>query len=117
MKVQRKIREATVAISFFNLYSWQFKNRNFVELSSYLKHEDLEGFDFRNDYKIDFILTCRYLCWGIRRFVLEEKDEDLPKARKQFQRFALLDRVVRFAVSSLFLYLVIKFMVQRFNLM
>lgn len=39
-KLQRKIYNANVALEYFILNNWDFKNRNFIRLASEIKPED-----------------------------------------------------------------------------
>lgn len=75
--------------------NWHFKNENFIELCSFLKLEDVKAFNFTDFLEFDLILYFRYAVLGGRRYLLGEKDDDLPKARRKYKRMWALDKFVK----------------------
>jgi hypothetical protein len=74
-----------------------------------LKLKDMKAFNFHDFLEFDLILYFRYGVLGGRRYLLGEKDENLPNARRRFLRMRLLDRTLKTLVwGSLFYYIVMK---------
>jgi fatty acyl-CoA reductase len=91
LKIQRKMYEANKALSYFVTHNWDFKNKNFFKLCTYLRNEDSKSFDYRFIRKYDVILFARQTVMGFRRYLLKEKDDTLPRARKMYRRLKLAD--------------------------
>ncbi|CAH2211078.1 fatty acyl-CoA reductase 1-like [Pararge aegeria] len=94
LKIQRRIYSANVALQLFLTKEWTFSNKNYLSLRSKIKEVDkqhffyiMENIDIREYFK-DAII-------GARRYLLHEKDENLPKARVHYKRVTLLDKIVR----------------------
>lgn len=96
LKIQRKMYEANKALSYFVTHNWDFKNKNFFKLCSYLRNGDSKNFDYRFIKSHDVLLNVRQSIMGYRRYLLKEKDETLPKARQMYNRLKLVDDVMSF---------------------
>lgn len=86
MKLQRRIFSATTALKYFITTHWVFENENFMALESYLLESDVKIFGYHNFITADvrdYLLNCML---GARRYLLHEKDENLPKARIHYKR-------------------------------
>ncbi|KAG6454598.1 hypothetical protein O3G_MSEX008763 [Manduca sexta] len=94
IKVQRRIYIANLALRYYITKQWTFDNTNFVALRSFLKEEDKHDFyyDIENRDKVEYFTKC---CIGGRRYLLKEKDEDLPKAQAHYRRMVIIDKVVQ----------------------
>lgn len=97
---------ANCALEYFILNNWEFKNKNFMALCSSIRDEDNKAFYYRDFTEFDITLYFTNCILGARRYLLHEKDENLPKARLQFQRLKLLDKTVKFALISIVFYIV-----------
>jgi alcohol-forming fatty acyl-CoA reductase len=95
MTLQRKIYEANKAVSTFLTNEWTFKNDNFWNLNKFIRIEDTKQFNFMSAQTFDIFLIARNGVLGLRRYVLNEKDEDLPRARVFYKRMKLMDQVVK----------------------
>ncbi|XP_072948526.1 fatty acyl-CoA reductase 1-like [Epargyreus clarus] len=95
-KVQRRIYTANMALNYFITQQWTFSNINFMKLRSAVKPEDCNEFyyELENVNKFEYFKTC---CVGGRRYLLKEKDEDIPKARAHYHRMVFLDKLVKFS--------------------
>ncbi|XP_048004062.1 putative fatty acyl-CoA reductase CG5065 [Leguminivora glycinivorella] len=93
IKVQRRIYIANLALRYYVTKQWTFDNKNFVKLRSKIKKEDQAEFyyEVENVDKFDYFMQCII---GGRRYLLKEKDEDLPKARAHYKRVYWLDKLV-----------------------
>ncbi|XP_061727970.1 putative fatty acyl-CoA reductase CG5065 [Cydia pomonella] len=93
IKIQRRIYIANLALRYYVTKQWTFTNQNFVKLRSRIKKEDQEEFyyDVENVDKFDYFMQCII---GGRRYLLKEKDEDLPMARAHYKRVYWLDKFV-----------------------
>ncbi|KAI8433401.1 hypothetical protein MSG28_015441 [Choristoneura fumiferana] len=94
VKVQRRIYIANLALRYYVTKQWTFANSNFVLLRSSIKEKDKEQFyyEVENVDKYQFFVKCVI---GGRRYLLKEKDEDLPKARAHYKRMLILDYIVK----------------------
>nr|UEV87811.1 fatty acyl reductase 5 [Maruca vitrata] len=94
LKVQRRIYIANLALGYYITKQWTFDNTNLVTLRSRIKEQDKKSFyyDIENVDKEDYF---RKSCMGGRKYLLKEKDEDLPKARAHFKRMVFLDKVTQ----------------------
>lgn len=109
MKLQRKIYQANLALQYFVLNNWHFKNQNFISLSSDLKLKDMKAFNFYDFLEFDLILYFRYAVLGGRRYLLKEKDKNLPRARRNYRRMKFLDYFVKALIfGSIFYFVFIK---------
>ncbi|XP_035782468.1 putative fatty acyl-CoA reductase CG5065 [Anopheles albimanus] len=106
-KLQRKIYTANVALEYFILNNWDFKNRNFIRLASEIKPEDNKDFYYRDFIEFDVTLYFRNCILGARRYLLKEKDENIPKALVHLRRMKLLDKVCKTIIVAVFLYIVL----------
>lgn len=69
----------------------------------------MKAFNFYDFLEFDLILYFRYAVLGGRRYLLGEKDEDLPKARRNSRRMKMLDYFVKSLLYGLtFYYIFIK---------
>ncbi|KXJ70568.1 hypothetical protein RP20_CCG023141 [Aedes albopictus] len=106
-KLQRKIYNANVALEYFIHNNWDFRNDNFIHLASEIKPEDNKDFYYRDFIEFDITLYFRNCILGARRYLLHEKDENLPRALKHYRRMKILDKVCKLLIVTGFLYLVL----------
>ncbi|XP_055587027.1 putative fatty acyl-CoA reductase CG5065 [Uranotaenia lowii] len=106
-KLQRKIYTANVALEYFILHNWDFKNRNFIHLATEIKPEDNKDFYYRDFVEFDVTLYFRNCILGARRYLLKEKDENIPRALTHLKRMNMLDTFCKSMLLLGFLYLVL----------
>lgn len=107
MKVQRKMFEANKALGYFVTHSWIFKNGRSIELNYDLRCEDIRSFSFEESYLTDITYITRIALLGFRRFLMNEKDEDLPRDKRKYQRLqraTQIAKLILLAIVSLILY-------------
>ncbi|KAL4711305.1 hypothetical protein ACJJTC_019146 [Scirpophaga incertulas] len=94
LRIQRRIYTANMALNYYITKQWTFDNRNFVLLRSRIKEGDKEHFyyDVENVDKEEYFRKC---CMGGRKYLLKERDEDLPKAKAHYTRMVFLDKLVQ----------------------
>lgn len=98
-----------MALKYFVLNDWVFKNANFIELTRKVKLEDMKAFDYEKCFHQDIILYFRHAMIGVKRYLLGDKDENIPKNRVTYQRLKLLDRIVtRLPYAAAFYYVFVK---------
>lgn len=66
-----------------------------MELCSSLKDTDLKSFNFHDFLEFDLVLYFSYAVAGGKRYLLGEKDEDIPKHKKKYHRMKILDATVK----------------------
>ncbi|XP_059046784.1 putative fatty acyl-CoA reductase CG5065 [Achroia grisella] len=94
LKVQRRIYIANMALRYFIMQQWTFINDNIVKLRSCIKEEDVEDFYYDME-SVDKHMYFRDCCIGGKKYLLKEKDEDLPKAKAHYRRMVILDKLVQ----------------------
>lgn len=84
-KIQRRIYIATQALEYYSSQQWTFENKNFLDLRSKIKTKDKRDFfyDAENINRYEYIINGSL---GNRRYLLNEPDEDIPKAKAHFFR-------------------------------
>ncbi|KAG5684738.1 hypothetical protein PVAND_013952 [Polypedilum vanderplanki] len=109
-KLQRKIYEANLALDYFILNNWHFKNDNFMALCLHLKLQDLKAFDFHSFLTYDLVLYFRNASLGARKFLLGEEEDNILQAQTKLKRLKLLDAIIKtFIYCILFWYFLIKY--------
>lgn len=86
VKLQRRIYGANLALEHFIRTHWVFENEGFMKLHNDIKPCDIKNFRYDNFITVDvraYLLDC---ILGARRYLLNEKDEDIPKARSNYKR-------------------------------
>ena len=72
---------ASMALSYFLLKQWTFKNHNLINLNRSILPSDKEDFDF--DFsKIDPESFFRSAVFGARKFLLNDGIENVPQAKR-----------------------------------
>nr|BBD13399.1 fatty acyl-CoA reductase [Hyphantria cunea] len=107
VKIQRRIYIADLALRYYTTQQWTFDNKNFVALRSSLKEEDRDSFYYKLE-NIDIPTFMRNGCLGGRRYLLKEKDEDLPSAKVHCRRMAIVDKVFQFLFYGAIFYWMFK---------
>lgn len=77
------------------LNNWIFQNDNFVGLNDVLKLEDIDHFSFAHCFNFDVVTYLRYAILGVKKYLMRDKDENMPRNRIVFRRLKLLDRFVK----------------------
>lgn len=99
-----------MALQYFVLNDWLFKNDKFIELSQQLKLEDVESFSFEEAFSYDIIQYLRNALIGVKKYLLGDKEENLPRNRVVYQRLKLLDQFVKMIpYLAAFYYIFIKY--------
>ncbi|KAG7295670.1 hypothetical protein JYU34_021954 [Plutella xylostella] len=94
IKVQRRIYIANLALQYYITQQWSFTNTNFVALRECIKKEDKDKFYYDVE-GVDVYEYFKKSVEGGRRYLLKEKDEDLPKARAHYARVVILDKLTK----------------------
>lgn len=105
-RVQRKIYEANLALQYFVTNDWSFKNDNFVALNKHMLIEDVKSFGFIESFEFDVILFLRYAMAGVKRYLLGDKEENLPRNRIFYKRLKVLDRILKFLPYAALFYFI-----------
>lgn len=81
-----------------------------MDLCRHLKDSDLKSFNFHDFLEFDLVLYFSYAVKGGRKFLLGEKDEDIPKHKRKYFRMRMLDKTVKFILYfTLFWFTFVKF--------
>ncbi|XP_041970503.1 putative fatty acyl-CoA reductase CG5065 [Aricia agestis] len=93
VKIQRKIYTANyIALAYYSTQEWTFKIDNFLKLRSVLKEEDKEDFFYELE-NIDIYNYFKVCVYGGRKYLMKEKDEDLPAAKVHDTRIRLIAKI------------------------
>ncbi|XP_046382880.1 putative fatty acyl-CoA reductase CG5065 [Ischnura elegans] len=102
VKICRRFQMAAKTGEFFSLHEWDFEGKGMQGVHHRLAIEDaktfpidISGFDW-NEYVRTYVL-------GIRRFVLKDPPETIPKSCKKLNRLYWLHRVVQLLTVFLIL--------------
>lgn len=107
MKLQRRIYTANQALQLYMLTSWTFENDQFLLLHSDIQPGDIKDFRFNNFVTADVREYLHNCVLGARRYLLNEPDENIPKARKNYLRLWYIDAVTKFSVYALVGYILL----------
>ncbi|XP_034653710.1 putative fatty acyl-CoA reductase CG5065 isoform X3 [Drosophila subobscura] len=108
VRVQEKISTGLGVLQFFTLTAWSFRSELYCSLWNKLNEEDKAIFNMNMHVKEtedDYMVQCAL---GARKFILKEKDEDLPTARMHMKIQFVVDVVCKTVIVGLFLYYVLK---------
>ncbi|XP_064076070.1 fatty acyl-CoA reductase 1-like [Vanessa tameamea] len=100
LKIQRRVYVSNLALQYFLIQQWTFSNTNLIYLRSKIKEEDRKEFYYEIE-KIDKYEFFKKSCAAGRKYLLKEKDENLPKARIHHQRIRFLDKLLKFIFYGL----------------
>ncbi|XP_068147838.1 fatty acyl-CoA reductase 1 [Drosophila tropicalis] len=95
LRVQEKISTGLGVLQFFTLNAWCFRSEQYGSLWKNLNDQDKQIFNMNMDVKEseeEYMINCAK---GARKFILKEKDEDLPKARVHMKILFMLDRICK----------------------
>ncbi|KAJ6639260.1 putative fatty acyl-CoA reductase [Pseudolycoriella hygida] len=104
VKLQRRIYGANLALQHFIRTHWVFENDCFLKLHNEIKSSDLSNFRYDNFVTADVREYFLHCILGARRYLLHEKDENLPRARRNYRRMNLIDKVVKTVLYSGIIY-------------
>ncbi|XP_072948597.1 fatty acyl-CoA reductase wat-like [Epargyreus clarus] len=96
-RLQRRVFISNIALQKFMSREWLFVVDNFNRLRDCLKEDDYRDFyyDFKKlgteEHFVDSL-------WGSRRYLLKEKDENIPQARIRIRAVYALDVIIRLAL-------------------
>ncbi len=80
-----KRMQANITLVSFFVFQYDFKVENTRSLIEKLTPHDRREFDF-DVRTIDWKPYHKNIWYGLRRYVLKESDNDIPKARRRFKR-------------------------------
>lgn len=78
-KIQRKIYEANMALTYFTMNEWIFENDNFLRLHDCIKLTDLRAFGFRDCFDHDAISFIRICMYGVKKYLLLDDEKNLKR--------------------------------------
>lgn len=85
INIQRRLSQGLKVLEYYTTRTWNFRNDNFKAIYADLNEVDKKKFNFNmaevelKEYLLNYIL-------GVRKFILKETPEDLPKARANLKR-------------------------------
>ena len=106
-KIQRKIYEANLALKYFVMNEWVFKNDNFLTLSDHIRLTDLKDFDFRDCLHHDAILYMRIALRGVRKYLIHDDLNNDEKNRVKYQLLKVVDTFL-WSIPYMILFFVLK---------
>ncbi|XP_043645557.1 putative fatty acyl-CoA reductase CG5065 isoform X2 [Drosophila teissieri] len=108
LRVQEKISTGLGVLQFFTLNAWIFRSENYASLWNKLNEEDKAIFNMNmntENTEEEYMVECAK---GARKFILKEKDEDLPRARVHMKIQWVVDVVCKTVIVGLFFYYLLK---------
>ncbi|XP_070495539.1 putative fatty acyl-CoA reductase CG5065 [Chironomus tepperi] len=109
-KIQRKIYEANLALRYFVMNEWIFKNDNFLTLCDKIKLEDLKEFDYRDCFNHDVIMYMRIAMRGVRKYLIHDNLENDERNRMKY-KFLNVIHTLLCSVPYILLYFVLKILI------
>ncbi|GAB0087093.1 hypothetical protein DMENIID0001_013660 [Sergentomyia squamirostris] len=91
LDVMRKFHFASSSLSYFIFNYWHFINDNFFDLMNDIKPDDMEDFSFDFYESISSVDYVYKSILGTRRYLMNQRDEDLPTAKRNYIRFWYMD--------------------------
>lgn len=108
MKIQRNLQEAANAIEFFVTRNFTFRVEKFDKLTRSLKNEDLKDFDLRQYETFSEVFISRLWAYGIRRYLMNLKDENLEDDRKYYRKVTRIFFVLKSLIIAGVIYAVFR---------
>lgn len=109
--LQRKVYNANCALEYFILNNWTFLNQNFLSLDNEIKEEDARDFHYTDFVQFDMMLYLKNCILGGKRYLLGEKDENIPYAKANHAMMKKLD----FGVKGVFFLIICYILVSNFD--
>lgn len=88
VRVQNKMIKSLQILEYFTTHEWTFLNKNVLHLQSKLTESDRKVFDI-DVTNIKWVPYMEQYVLGVRRYILKEKDKDIPKAKLHMKRYEL----------------------------
>ncbi|XP_070066553.1 fatty acyl-CoA reductase 1-like [Drosophila virilis] len=108
LRVQEKISTGLGVLQFFTLNAWSFTSENYASLWNNLGEQDKSIFNMNMNVKEteeEYLIVCAR---GARKFILKEKDEDIPKAQLHMRIQWVVDIVCKTLIVGFFAYYMLK---------
>ncbi|XP_063836659.1 putative fatty acyl-CoA reductase CG5065 isoform X2 [Ostrinia nubilalis] len=102
--LDRRLCQMIVIVNFFTTRDWVFRTANMTSLRLRLHHSDAAVFNL-DPNAIDWKEYYANQVRGIRRFLLKEKEENLPQSRKRLQRMYFLHQTITILVPVFLTYM------------
>lgn len=108
INIQKRISDGLKVLQYYTTRKWTFRNENFKKLQQEMNDADKEKFYCdvsvidQQEHVLNYIL-------GIRKFILRETLESLPKARINLKRLYFLDKFVKLTFFGAIIYFLISF--------
>lgn len=109
-KIQRKIYEANLALKYFVMNEWIFKNDNFLSICDKIKLTDLKEFDFRDCFNHDAILYMRIAMRGVRKYLIHDNLNNDEKNRMKYKILKVIDKIFS-SILYVLIYFVFKVLI------
>ncbi|XP_017779531.1 PREDICTED: fatty acyl-CoA reductase 1 [Nicrophorus vespilloides] len=107
LKIHRKIYSAVMALKYFIENEWTIVNDKLLELETVILPKDKEMFGY-NVENFNIHLYFENAFNGAKQYLLKEKAEDLPAAKKKIQILYFMDVFLKYASYGLLIYIIYK---------
>jgi fatty acyl-CoA reductase len=94
-KIQRKIYEANLALQYFVMNDWKFKNKNFIELNNVLRSDDLKAFGYEDCFTFDVIYFMTICISGVKKYLLLDDEKNENFARLKFKILKVISSIIK----------------------
>lgn len=113
LKIHIKIHNAMMAVSYFTLREWTFKNAQFRALNDHVLPEDKEDFDFNFD-DLDVLEFFKTATMAGKLYLLHEDLSLHPQAIKKAERMEMVDTAVKWIFRLTIAYFSINYLLKFF---
>uniref|UniRef100_A0A2H8TGL7 Fatty acyl-CoA reductase n=2 Tax=Melanaphis sacchari TaxID=742174 RepID=A0A2H8TGL7_9HEMI len=108
LPLQQKIYVVTMALSYFTTKTWKFDNSNFLGLIDKIPDVDRKEFDY--DFKdVDITDFIRNAAIGSQKYLFNVDETKLPYAKKLYNRFVWMDRLLKTFGAILMVFILFHF--------
>ncbi|CAB3232268.1 unnamed protein product [Arctia plantaginis] len=97
-EISDRIQEMSDALAFFMCHDWTFSTNNVRRLKEKLSPTDAATYNL-DVHTIDWDDHCVKFVKGVRRYVLQEKDEDIERAHKRVRLLYIIHRALQFVMT------------------
>lgn len=84
-----------MAVEFFLMNEWTFQHDNFMRLCDDIQETDRKDFQTNHFVSIDFKAYLGSCILGTKRYLFNEKDENIPKTLVKRNRLILADKTIK----------------------
>lgn len=107
LTAQKRLATELAVLRTFYTTEWTFDNSALDKIHKKMTKLELERY---GTVELDFEEYCKNCVLGIRKYLMKQREEDIPRARRRAKFYLLADNVLKMALLAYVFYLVISIM-------